>query len=42
MWLPKPIIEVYVLSTIKIYDYFLFVFSIVPKKVELLKMLKLM
>ena len=32
--------EVYVLSVIKIYSYFSFAFSVVPKKVELLKMLK--
>ena len=33
----KIVDEVYVLSVIKIYGYFSFVFSVVPKKVELLK-----
>ena len=32
--------EVYVLSIIKIYSYFSFIFSVVPKKVELLKISK--
>ena len=32
--------EVYVLCIIKICSYFSFVFSVVPKKVELLKILK--
>ena len=32
--------EIFVLSIIKIYSYFLFVFSVVPKKDELLKILK--
>ena len=34
--------EVYVSSTIKMYSYFLFVFSTVPKKVQLLKISKVM
>ena len=34
--------EVYVLSIVKIYNYFSFVFSVVPKKVEFLKILKMM
>ena len=34
--------EVYVLSIIKIYCYFSFAFSVVPKKVELLKISKVM
>ena len=34
--------EIYVLSTIKIYIYFSFVFSTVPKRVELLKISKVM
>ena len=34
--------ETYVLSIIKIYSYFSFLFSVVPKKVELLKILKVM
>ena len=34
--------EVYVLSTIKIYSYFSFVFSTVLEKVELLKISKVM
>ena len=34
--------EVYVLSIIKIYNYFLFAFSVVPKKVELLKISKML
>ena len=32
--------EVYVSNTIKMYSYFSFVFSIVPKKVQLLKISK--
>ena len=39
---PKTDDEVYVLSTIKIYSYCSFVFSIVPKKVELLKIPKVL
>ena len=34
--------EVYVSSTIKLYSYFSFVFSTVPKKVQLLKISKVM
>ena len=34
--------EIYVLSTIKVYSYFSFAFSILPKKVELLKISKVM
>ena len=34
--------ESYVLSTIKFYSKFSFVFSVVPKKVELLKISKMM
>ena len=34
--------ELYVSGTIKMYSYFLFVFSTVPKKVQLLKILKVM
>ena len=34
--------EVYVSSTIKMYSYFTFVFSTVPKKVQLLKISKVM
>ena len=34
--------ESYVLSTIKVYSKFSFVFSVVPKKVELLKISKMM
>ena len=34
--------EIYVLSTIEIYIYFSFVFSTVPKRVELLKISKVM
>ena len=34
--------EIYVLSTIKIYSSFSFVFSTVPKQVELFEILKLM
>ena len=34
--------EIYVLSTIEIYVYFSFVFSTVPKRVELLKISKVM
>ena len=34
--------EVYVLSIIKIYNYFLLAFSVVPKKVELLKISKML
>ena len=34
--------EVYVSSTIKMYSYFSFVFSTVPKKVQLLKISKVM
>ena len=34
--------EIYVLSTIKIYSYFSFVFSVVAKKFELLKISKVM
>ena len=34
--------EVYVSSTIKMYSYFSFVLSTMPKKVQLLKMLKVM
>ena len=34
--------EIYILSTIKIYNYFSFAFSVVLKKVELLKMSKVM
>ena len=34
--------EIYVLSTIKIYSYFSFVFSVVAKKVESLKTSKVM
>ena len=34
--------EVYVSSTIKIYSYFSFIFSAVPKKVQLLKISKVM
>ena len=34
--------EVYVLSIIKTYSYFSFAFSVMPKKVELLKILKVM
>ena len=34
--------EIYVLSTMKIYSYFLFVFCIVLKRVELLKISKVM
>ena len=34
--------EIYVLSTMKIYSYFSFVFCIVPKRVELLKIPKVM
>ena len=34
--------EVYVLSVTKIYSYFSFAFSALPKKVELLKILKVM
>ena len=32
--------DIYVLSTIKLYSYFLFVFSTVPKKADLLKISK--
>ena len=32
--------EIYVLNTVKIYSYFSFVFSTVPKKFELLKISK--
>ena len=31
--------KIYALSTIKIYRYFSFVFSVVPKKVQLLKII---
>ena len=34
--------EIYVLSTIKTYSYFSFIFSNMSKKVELLKILKVM
>ena len=34
--------EIYILSTIKIYNYFSFAFSVVLKKVEFLKMSKVM
>ena len=34
--------ELYVLSTMKMYSYLLFVFSTGPKKVELLKISKVM
>ena len=34
--------EIYVLSTIKTYSYFSFIFSNLSKKVELLKILKVM
>ena len=38
----KTIDEIYVLSTIKKYSYFSFIFSNLSKKVELLKILKVM
>ena len=34
--------EIYILSTTKIYSYISFIFSTVPKKVELLKITKVM
>ena len=34
--------EIYILSTTKIYTYISFIFSTVPKKVELLKITKVM
>ena len=34
--------EFYISSTIKMYSYFLFVFSTVPKRVQLLKISKVM
>ena len=38
----NELLHYFVLSTIKIYSYFSFVFSTVPKKVELLKISEMM